>query len=139
MKRVYVLAVILILAASVNAQSTKGVSFKTSNINAVLDSAKKQNKIVFINLWATWCGWCTNMKNNVFTQKEVGNYFNKNFISIRLNGEKGEGRKIRDKYGITAYPAMIFVNANGQLIGGKLGYTKSKELIELAKKTTGLP
>jgi thioredoxin-related protein len=136
MKKIILITTILL---STNfAQAQRGISFKTTNINAVLDSAKKQNKLVFLNLWATWCGWCTNMKKNVFTQKTVGEYFNKNFVSITLNGEKGEGRKLRDKYGITAYPALVFLHPNGQLIGGSLGYTKGPALIELAKKTTGL-
>lgn len=116
-----------------NLNAAKGVIFQNITLDSAVKKAKAENKYVFISLYATWCGWCTIMKNNTYTNKALGEYFNARFVSLRINGEKGNGRTIRNKYGVTAYPTQFVINPQGQLITGSVGYKKPADLLKEIK------
>ncbi len=50
--------------------------------------AKAENKFIFVDCYATWCGPCRLMDKNVFTNSEVANYLNNNFISVKVQMDK---------------------------------------------------
>ena len=50
------------------------------NLSAVLKLAEKENKLVFIDVYATWCLPCKMMDRDVFTHQETADKINKNFI-----------------------------------------------------------
>ena len=43
---------------------------------------------MFIDAYATWCGPCKYMDKNVFSNAEVAAYYNKNFVSYKLDVDK---------------------------------------------------
>lgn len=116
---------------SVNFTADKkgGIQFQRGNWNEALQLAKKENKLIFLDVYATWCGPCKKMKKYTFTDKEVGQYYNEHFINVSLDGEKGDGPIISDRYGVTGYPALLFVDGNGKLVTQRNGYHTSKELL----------
>lgn len=99
-----------------------------------LKKAKAENKIVFVDFFTTWWGPCKFMAKNVFSQKEVGDFFNKNFISFKVQCDKDKvGEKIADKYGVKAFPTLIWVKPDGSVIHKTMG-SKSKEMLLLEAK-----
>src|SRR5690349_18105005 len=48
------------------------------------------------------------------------------FVPIKLNAEK-EGLETARRYGITAYPTVLFLNGAGQVEGRIAGYLAPKE------------
>nr|WP_309762545.1 thioredoxin family protein [Chryseobacterium sp. SORGH_AS_1175] len=72
--------------------SQESIQFQDVPFKDLIAKAKKENKIVFIDAYASWCGPCKMMERNVFTKKSVGDYFNTNFVNARFDMEKGEGR-----------------------------------------------
>lgn len=42
-------------------------------------------------------------------------YVNKNFVSIKMNAEKGEGPEAVRKYMISAYPTYMLIEPDGSL------------------------
>jgi tetratricopeptide (TPR) repeat protein len=56
------------------------------------------------------------MDKHVFTEKAVGEYFSKNFISVKLDMEKGEGKDIAVKYNVNAFPTYLFFDDEGSLV-----------------------
>jgi len=103
------------VAANVAPADEEGISFFKGTWQQVLDESKKQNKPIFVDAYTVWCGPCRWMALNVFTTPEVGKFYNENFINYKFDMEKGEGLAFAQKYKVTAYPTLIFLNADGEV------------------------
>ncbi len=90
-----------------------GINFFEGTWSELLAEAKKQNKVIFVNGHIIKCQPCTNMLTRVYTDAEVGAYYNQHFISYNLDFKQGEGPEIAKQYEIKNYPTLLFVNASG--------------------------
>ena len=102
-----------------------GIHFQKGNWQQALDLAKKENKVVFLDIYATWCGPCKQLKKYTFTEKSAGDFFNANFVNMALDGEQEEGAALAQKFGIEAYPTLMFVTPEGELITKSPGFKLS--------------
>lgn len=109
------------------------IQFNSGSWNEVLALAKKENKPVFLDISASWCGYCKRMKANVFTDAEVAKYYNSTFINVAVDGEKGEGIELAKKYGVKGYPTFVFLNPDGSLAYQTSGYHNQEKFLELGK------
>ena len=112
----------------------EGIKFDQSAFKDLLARAKKEKKLVFIDAYAVWCGPCKMMDKNVFTQKSVGDYFNKTFVSSRIDMEKGEGREIAQKFAVRSYPTFLFLNGDGELVSQNYGYMEPSLFLSMAQE-----
>jgi thioredoxin-related protein len=115
----------------------KGISFFDGSLEEAKKEAKDNDKYLFVDVYATWCGPCKLLKRNTFSDEEVGAYFNENFVSKMVDGERGEGLALVKKHPIPGYPTMFIFDAEGNLKGKVVGYqtpdqllTRVKEIIE---------
>ncbi len=131
MKKIFALFILLF---SVYSFAQDGIVFEKTSFKDILAKAKKENKLVFLDAMASWCGPCKMMEKNVFPKKNVGSFYNKNFINATFDMEKGEGREIAAKYGIGSYPTYLFINGDGQLITKNMGYMPEDTFLELGKE-----
>ncbi|EAY27987.1 thioredoxin family protein [Microscilla marina] len=120
-------------------EDKQGIQFFKGSWDEALAKAKKTKKLLFIDAYATWCGPCKMMDKNVFTKKEVGDYYNKNFIPVKIDVDSTTGRPIASKYKVTAMPTYLFVDGEGKLVYKKLGYMKPTEFIEVGKSALEIP
>jgi thiol:disulfide interchange protein len=122
--------------ANKTAESEGGIQFHKGTWSEALALAKKENKLVFLDISASWCGPCKKLKANTFTDAEVGKYYNSTFINVELDGEKGEGINLARKYGVRGYPTLLFINPNGEIVQGTAGYHNAKQFLELGQSIT---
>ncbi len=111
----------------------QNINFQDLSFKDLLAKAKKENKIVFIDAYASWCGPCKLMEKNIFTTKSVSDYYNTNFVNAHFDMEKGEGRDIAAKFSVRSYPTYLFLNGNGDLVHQDVGYTEESQFVELGK------
>ncbi|WP_312760937.1 thioredoxin fold domain-containing protein [Epilithonimonas sp.] len=128
------ISILLILFVSQLSFSQQSIKFEDSDFATILAKAKAEKKLVFMDAYAAWCGPCKLMEKNVFTDKNVADYYNQNFINSHFDMEKGEGKTLAAKYGIRSYPTLLFLNGEGEIVGKELGYIKTEEFLELGKK-----
>ena len=133
------LVLLLALLVSLNVFAHgHGIKFFHGTYKELLKEAKKQNKKIFIDFYTKWCGPCKVMAKNEFTKEEVGDFFNKHFISYKVDAEVGEGPELAKLFGVKGYPTLVFVDANGKpLIDNPVGAKSGEELIKLGKAAMG--
>ena len=113
--------------------SDEGIQFFEGSWNEALALAEKENKAIFLDVYASWCGPCKVLKKKTFPDAEAGKYFNENFINVTLDGEKGDGIKVAKELNVRAYPSLFIINSFGDPLVYYPGYLKPEELIELGK------
>lgn len=126
MKRVLSVFVGLLCSLALFAQT----DFQELSLEKAREKAKGENKPVFLDCYTSWCGPCKMMANEVFTLEAAGDYFNKNFVCVKTDMEKGEGPAIGKQYGVDAYPTFLIINSDGKLMHKIVGAMSLKELIE---------
>lgn len=109
LKRV-ILSLLILLPVSLTAQ--KSIIFEKGNWSAVVEKAKKENKLIFIDFYTQWCGPCLNMAEEVFILPSVYDFYNSTFINSKIDAENGEGIELAKRYGINSYPTYLFVDPN---------------------------
>lgn len=110
------------------------ITFKEADWKTQLATAKKDNKIIFFDAYTSWCGPCKMMAKDVFTKDNVADLFNRVFLNVKYDMEKGEGPALKDKFGVSAYPTYLFINGDGEVIHKIVGSMPAPEFIAEAKK-----
>lgn len=124
---------IVLVSGSLYAQES-GIKFFNGSWAELQEKAKAENKPFFVDIYAVWCGPCKWMSKNTFTNAQVGDYANKNYLAYKLDGEKGEGPKVAREYKLEAYPTILFFSAEGKLVGKQVGAQDSEAFISTMKK-----
>ena len=123
----FLFAALLMGASAMMAQAQ--TEFRHITFDEALQAAQKENKLVFIDFFTTWCGPCKMMSNQVFPQPAVGDYMNKTFIPIKLDAE-AEGQELAKKYGVRAYPTYVILNAKGEKVVDFSGAMQGDKFID---------
>lgn len=129
---------IFIFVFSAFSLSGQGIQFFEGTWKEALEKAKKEDKLVFVDSYTTWCGPCIRMAKNVFTQESVGVFFNEHFINIKLDMEKEDGVSFGHKYPVKAYPTLHFIDGDGKVIKKIQGGQQADGLISLGESALKL-
>ncbi len=117
------ISIFVIVAGFLMSSSAQGIEFFQGSWKDALKKAKEQDKLLFVDAYAKWCGPCKAMSKNVFPLPEVGEFFNKNFINLKLDMEESDGVSFGHKYPVSAYPTLYFIDGEGKVVkvtkGGK--------------------
>ena len=109
-----------------------------------LKKAKKENKHIFIDFTAAWCGFCKKMEKEVFVDPTVMNLLNNDFIAVRVDGESKKELDIdgyiisekdltRKEFGVTGYPTFWWLKPDGTKLGRETGYKPTEWMIGALK------
>ena len=114
---------------------SQGIDFQKSSYAELLKQAKKEKKLVFVDIFTSWCGPCRHMAKDIFPQAEVGEYYNVHFINLQLDAEKSEdGKSVAAEFKVTGYPAFLFIDGEGQLVYRFMGGRTVQQMIAEGKK-----
>lgn len=132
--RITILVISLLLQFGI-ASGQKGIIFDTSftSWSEVLQEARKIDKPIFVDLYTSWCGPCKHMDRSIFSQKEVGEYYNTYYLCIKLNAEKGYGVTFNNKNNIGEYPSFLFFSPTGETIRIEAGFRQVPSFLALGR------
>lgn len=114
--------------------AAQGIEFFRGSWQDALKEARKQDKIIFVDAYAEWCGPCKRMARQVFPNPEVGRFYNQHFINVKMDMEKGEGPAFGKKYPVSAYPTLMYIDYTGEMVQQVRGARQVEGLIRLGKK-----
>ena len=114
--------------------SAQGINWQKGNFESILNRAKSEKKLVYVDIFTTWCGPCKQMDAEVFTNPEVGKMFNENFICYKIDGEKGEGKDLVEYFELESYPTSMFLDAEWNVVLKLEGFRPKERLLEAADK-----
>lgn len=118
------------LAASAQHRS---IAFEHTAWKDIKAKAKKENRLIFVDAYTTWCGPCKQMARTVFTNDTVADYYNANFINAKMDMEKGEGLEIAKQYQVACYPNLLFIDGDGNLVHRVAGSMSASSFVDLGK------
>lgn len=137
---------ILFMSVLSFAQETTGIQFAHKlNWSQIKAKAKAENRYIFLDAYTTWCGPCKQMARDVFPLKEVGDFFNTNFINVKVQIDvtkndddetkawHKDAQQIAEEYKIKAYPNYLFLSPQGELVHRIVGGRSAAQFIEKAK------
>jgi thioredoxin-related protein len=125
---------ILLLLFPISLLAQSGIVFKDQSWEATLSEAKQTNKLIFMDAYTTWCGPCKALEKYTFTDPAVGELFNASFINVRFDMEEYPGLELAEKYKVSLYPNLLFINGNGELVHRGCGALETEELLDLGKE-----
>ena len=146
--KTYILAAFLVVTTlSVSAQTINWVS-----MDDALALQQKAPKKILIDMYTSWCGPCKMLDRNTFTNKDLIAFVNEHYYAVKFNAEGNEIVNFKDQkftnpnykpemakrrnsqhqltqyLGVNAYPTMVFLGLDAELIAPIPGYQTAQQL-----------
>jgi len=106
---------------------------------AGLEEADRNEKLVLVDVYTDWCGWCKRMEKTTYGDSLVLEYLAERYVPVKVNAEskaptqyRGEDMTYREMaggFGIRSYPTTLFLEADGSPITTVPGYWKPEDFI----------
>ena len=125
--------IILILISSLVKLACEEINFQKGNWEEIKALAAKSGKHIFLDAYTDWCGWCKVLDKETFTNKDVIEFVNANFISVKYEMETGIGKTFAMKYRVRGFPSQLFFNPDGKLVFTGMGFAKPDVFIGTLK------
>lgn len=107
---------------------------------------EKKPKMMFIDMYTEWCGWCKRMDKTTYKNPVVAKYVNEHFYAVKMDAEqkgdityKGQtfkyvanGRRGYHELAATlmqgkmSYPTTVFLNKKMEVLQPIAGYQNAK-------------
>jgi thioredoxin-related protein len=95
--------------------------------------SKETKQLIFVDLFADWCGWCHRMEQEVFPSQAFQTATDK-MVLLRLNTEDGaDGSKISSQFNVTSLPTFLILTPDNMIAAMIRGYAPSKEFVDSMK------
>jgi thioredoxin 1 len=112
-----------------------GIKFSHLSLEKAKEQAKKEEKIIFIDCYTSWCGPCKQMAATTFQNEGVAKIYNSKFVNLKVDIEKdSDGPEIARKYKISAYPTLLYIDETGKLVKSMVGMQSADKMLAVANE-----
>lgn len=145
MKRTYLLSTVLLVLtlgfmafapAKIESSDSK-LNYFTGTYEEAIAKAKEENKMVFMDSYTDWCGWCKQLDKRTFSDQEVADYMNKHFVILKMDMESPKGEVLGKKFNVRSYPTLLFIDATEKVTHRIDGFLPAKEMLAEAEMAQG--
>jgi thioredoxin-related protein len=134
LKRIASIAALLALLVAPQALAAGGF-LKT--VSAAQKKAKEKNQLIFVDLFADWCGWCHRFDKEVVPSEAFQNATD-NMVLLRLDTEDGkEGTQFARKYQIVSLPTFLILDPDLSIAAVIKGYAPPDRFVEMMTASVG--
>jgi len=78
------------------------------------DQAVEADRPVLLNLTATWCGWCQRMDETTYSDNELIELINAEFVAIRVDADQEP--HVQERYIAGGWPTNAFLTPTGEVL-----------------------
>ena len=110
MKTKYGSILLAIFVLSIQCLYSQSLTVIEQDYDKAKIEAKKQNKLLLIDFYTTWCSPCKEIDREIFQNKLVSDEVAKSFVVLRYDAEKEEINKLSLKHYVGWYPTTIILN-----------------------------
>jgi thioredoxin 1 len=110
------------------------INFVETSWPQALKRAAAQNKYIFVDAYATWCGPCKMLKATTFKNGKAAAFYNQNFVNVALDMERGNNPQLAQAWGMRAYPTLIIFDSKGKVVLNTVGFITAKDLIRFGEE-----
>lgn len=110
----------------------QGITFFHGTYEELLQKARTEKKQIFVDVYTSWCGPCKMMAKDIFTRKDVGDFFNQKFVCMQLDAEKEKSHGFFQQYQAGGFPSFFWLDEQGKLLDTKVGAASAQEFINNA-------
>jgi|GEM_PF-2782920 len=136
MKLKIYLALCLISGIGMKSFAQKPTAALAAQWDKILATAKKDNKVLLIDFYTSWCGPCKAMDQNVFPDPVVSKTLNEYYTVIKVDAEKEElGRLLAARYNVRQYPTFLWIEPNLRVLRKEVGYVNAGAFNDLLQST----
>lgn len=143
--------ILLISCFSCKENSSDSVSAKNENaavrwekMSAGIQNTGSVKKPVLMFFYTEWCIYCKKMDSEVFSDPEISQYLNENFVSMRVNPEKESGSieimgekvtpsKLMAYAGANGFPTTLFLDDEKKPVTTIPGFVEKKAFLSILK------
>lgn len=126
----FIPVLLLILSAFLfQASGAYAISWR-DDLESALKDGKAAKKPVMVDFYATWCGPCKKLADETFTNSEL-NRLAAEFICVKVDGDRNA--QLLMKYGVRAYPTVLFFDGNGNIEQQIVGFQTADAFIPLMR------
>lgn len=140
LRRLVVLAAVIAFVAVPPSFGGTSTAAPTGNWLKSAFAAKKAaapDKMIFVDLFANWCGWCHKFESDVIPTSEFQKATSK-MVLLRLNTEDGaDGTAFAQTYSVTSLPTFLILNSDMTIVGFIRGYAPAPEFVKMLEGTVG--
>lgn len=109
--------------------SGPGVAFSSGSFDDALARARSEKRLVLVDVYTDWCGWCKKLDKEVFSDSRVAAAA-RDLVAIRVNAEEG-GERIAERYEVNGFPTILFVDGSGTVVKRIEGYVDAAEMLRI--------
>lgn len=135
LKSFFLLFLIININFNIVAQADESskIIFEDISLTEAIEKAQIENKLIFVDIFATWCGSCKKMKKYTYTDSTFSNFMNEHFINLSYDYERGEGVEFVKNYTVDRWPSLFLMSAKGKVLNKTTGYIPPKDFLTITK------
>jgi len=100
-KNILIGIIMLLFLHSAYTQANEEIIWHSFEEATILN--KENPKLIFIDVYTDWCGWCKKMDAATFKDKHIAKYMNEKYYCVKLNAETKDS---------IAFMGRVFTNPN---------------------------
>ncbi|MFR9621062.1 MAG: thioredoxin family protein [Rikenellaceae bacterium] len=134
LRKLTTIAAMLIMGAILPAAAE--IKFQDITPDKLLAQAAEQDKLAFVEVYATWCPPCRQMESEVFPREDVGRMVDSLFVAAKYNADEEIGNSILNQFKMRYIPSYLIFKADGGLIASKSGFIEPEEFMAFLEEAS---
>ncbi|MCG3175241.1 MAG: hypothetical protein MOGMAGMI_00163 [Candidatus Omnitrophica bacterium] len=130
------LAIALTSAAPLSAAPERAPQWREYG-PAVFEEARRDGKLVLLNVGAVWCHWCHVMDEKTYADERILDVLERHYVTTRVDQDARPDLSLR--YERWGWPATVILTADGSELVKRKGYVPPEVMLSLLEAVVADP